>query len=311
MKITAIIVALNESEFIKACVKAIYPFVDRIKIQTGYDRSWSGSTVTPDNTISKILEIPDQEGKVSLFISRIPDESIARNWLMRSDGYNLNHQHSSTSSSKSQIQDFCGISDYFWIIDADEIYDPLTIPDILNYLKIHRPKILKIRGVNYFKSWNYQISPSDGFFQPGLIQRGVLFRENRNLVYSQLIQSLSRLVANKYWKSNSISNFLTSLSGEMLLPEEIAVFHHAAYVGSDTRIKKKIFNSVHYDKRMDEWYKNIWQKWTPEMNNLHPLYPSKFLGVKYVPTDSLPLSIKNEEWDNGYIERDQSMIEAL
>jgi len=303
MKISAIIVALNEAEFIQPCIKAIYPFVDRIKIQTGYDRSWSGSIVTPDRTIQKILEIPDQDGKISLHISRIPDEAIARNWLMRSDGYNLDHQHFSTSSSKSQIQSFCESSDYFWVIDGDEIYDPLTIPNILNYLNIHKPKILKIRGITYFKSWNYQISPSDRFFQAGLIQRKVLFRENRNLVYPQLLKNLSRLVNNKYWKFKTISSLLSSFSEEVFLPEEIAVFHHAAYIGSDTRIKKKIFNSVHYDKRMDEWYENIWQKWTPEMKNLHPLHPSNFLGVKYISTDCLPLFIRNEEWESEYIER--------
>jgi len=302
MKISAVIVALNEAEYIQPCIKAIYPFVDRIKIQTGYDRGWTGKVVTPDATVQKILEIPDRDGKISLHISRIPDEAIARNWLMRSDGYNLNHRHLSTTSSLDSIQNFCELSDYFWIIDGDEIYDPETIPDILNYVNINKPQVLKIRGINYFKSWNYQISPSDQFFQPGFVKRGMLFRENRNLLYPQIWSNLMRIVNNKYWRNKELTRFLNLFGLDSILPEEIGVFHHGSYVGSDARIRKKISNSGHYDKRMDEWYENIWEKWTPEMQNIHPIYPNRFLGVKHISTDCLPSSIKNEEWDFGYIE---------
>lgn len=99
MRISVIIIALNEAEFIEPCVKSVYPFVSRIKIQTNYDRSWSGEPVCPDKTINKILQIPDEEGKISLHISRMPDEALSRNWLMRSDGYSLNHRHKSTCGS--------------------------------------------------------------------------------------------------------------------------------------------------------------------------------------------------------------------
>jgi hypothetical protein len=302
MKISAIIVALNEAEFIQPCIKAIYPFVDRIKVQTGYDRSWGGTLVTPDQTVAKILAIPDPEGKISLHISRFPDEAIARNWLMRTDGYSINHNHNSTTSDSTKINSFCKSSDYFWIIDGDEIYDPATIPNILNYLEIHKPKILRIRGITYFKSWNYQISPSDNFFHPGLIQAGVLFQENRNLCQPQLLKLLNRCFNNKYWRFDKVENLIQSFLGESILPEEIGVFHHASYVGNETRMTKKIFNSVHYDQRMADWYENIWRKWSPEMKNLHPLNPPNFGGVTYIATKDLPKSIKDQEWEVGYLE---------
>ncbi len=302
MKISVIIIALNESEFIQPCIKAVYPFVNRIKVQTNYDRSWKKELVIPDNTVEKILELPDNEGKISLHISRMPDEAIARNWLMRSDGYLLNHNHKSTTSTCEEITDFCEDSDYFWVIDGDEIYDPRTIPKILDYVDTKKPNILKIRGINYFKKWNYQIIPSDNFYQPGFIKPNVLFRENRNLVLPSWSQFIQRLVKNKYWQSNLLSSSLDSLIGITHLPEEIAVFHHASYVGNDCRIEKKIFSSVHYEEKMKIWYDNIWKKWTYQSKNLHPLYPDVFKEVKYVSTDKLPSSIKNEKWPEGYLD---------
>jgi hypothetical protein len=303
MKISAIIVALNESEFIEPCIKAIYPFVDRIKIQTNYDRSWSGEAVSADTTIQKILEIPDTEGKISLHISRIPDEAIARNWLMRSDGYLLDHIHKSTTSTKEKIREFCEVSDYFWVIDGDEIYDPNTIPKILEYLESKKPQMLRIRGVNYFKTWNYQVVPSDNFYQLGFMKPGFLFRENRNILFPSWFSFTQRIINNKYWKLRLLSGkaFESSI-GLANLPEEIAVFHHGAYVGDDKRISKKIFFSVHYDERMKIWYETIWKQWTPKSTNLHPLCPEIFKGLEYIPTDKLPCSIKNQVWSDGYID---------
>lgn len=306
MKITAIVVALNEAEFIQPCLKAIYPFVDRIKIQTNYDRSWSGELITPDETVKKILEIPDEQGKISIHIYRIPDEAIARNWLMRCDGYYINHSHVSTTSNEFRIQDFCEKSDYFWIIDADEIYDQRTVPEILKYLKLNKPKILRIRGITYFKSWNYRISPSDNFYQPGLIKRGVFFNENRNI----FLPFWTRFLKNKYWQINQslIKMIDKYILGIDYLPEEIAVFHHGAYVGNDQRIAKKIFSSVHYDERMKHWYENIWKKWHPKLKNIHPLNPEVFQGVEYIPLDAIPDVIKNEEWADGYLEKSLNVL---
>ena len=299
MKITVIIVALNESEFIKPCIKAIYPFVDRIKVQTNYDRSWAGEFVSPDKTVEKILEIPDQQGKISLHISRLPDEAIARNWLMRSDGYLLDHLHTSTTSNREQIEEFCEKSDYFWIIDGDEIYDPETIPNIIDYLDFKKPKILKIRGINYFKTWNYRIFPEDMFFQPGFIKPGVLFSNNRNLVFPLIYRIIKKSLKNKHWSlkfpSERVFSDVTNLS------DKIGVFHHGCYVGDDGRMAKKVFFSGHYNEKMKDWYENVWKNWRPEYKNLHPLYPELFQGVKHVPTEQLPRSIRDEHWPQGYL----------
>lgn len=300
MKITAIMVALNEAPFIATAISAIYPFVDRIFIQTGYDRSWNNQRVQPDGTVEKILGLPDPDGKIALLIRKIPDEAIARNMLMRMDHYDLNHAHHNTVGM--DVGEFCKGADYYWVIDGDEIYDPRTIGPLLEYLKAKKPDVLSVRGLNYFKTWNYVVDPSDNFYQPGFVKAGVPFQENRLLVASRRW----RLLFNKYTRravSPELETRVRGLGGVMRAPEEIAVFHHAAYVGDDARIQKKIQLSVHRRQMMDTWFNEVWKKWTPEMKNLHPSNPPVFPGLKHVVTKELPPVIREAQWPDEYIQR--------
>ncbi len=301
MRITAIIVALNEAPFIGAAVSAIYPFVDKIFIQTGYDRSWNNQRVLPDGTVEKLLSLPDPQGKIALLIRRLPDEALTRNLLMRMDGYDLHHRHRNTVGMQREVELFCERADYFWIIDGDEIYDPRTIGSLLEYLKAKAPKVMYVRGVSYFRTWNYVVEPSDNFFQPGFVKPGIVFQENRNLE----VASYWRLLFNKYTRklgALSIEKRLQELGGITWAPEDLAVFHHAAYVGDDARIQKKIQLSVHNKDMMTTWFEDVWRKWTPGARNLHPVHPSNFAGLKYIPTADLPPIIKDTQWPEGFIE---------
>jgi hypothetical protein len=300
MRITAIIVALNEAPFIATAVAAIYPFVDRIFIQTGYDRSWNNQRVEPDGTVDEVLALPDPDGKISLLIRRIPDEALARNLLMRMDGYDLNHRHNNTVGMQAEVASFCEAADYFWVLDGDEIYDPRSIGALLGHLKATEPNVLLVRGINYFRSWNYVVDPSDNFFQPGFLKPGILFRENRNLDSSRYW----RLLFNKYTRrlgADGLEPRVRALTGIQRAPENVAVFHHAAYVGDDARMLKKIRLSVHHGEMLSTWFEDIWQKWTPTMRNIHPTVPSTFAGVKYVPTPELPPIIRDAKWPDGFV----------
>jgi hypothetical protein len=300
MRITAIIVALNEAPFIATAVAAIYPFVDRIFIQTGYDRSWNNQRVEPDGTVDEVLALPDPGGTISLLIRRIPDEALARNLLMRMDGYDLDHRHHNTVGMQAEVASFCEGADYFWVLDGDEIYDPRSIGALLGYLKATLPNVLLVRGINYFRSWNYVVDPSDNFFQPGFVKPGILFRENRNLDSSKYW----RLLFNKYTRrlgADGLEPRVRALTGILRAPEDVAVFHHAAYVGDDARMLKKIRLSVHHGEMLATWFEDIWQKWTPTMRNIHPTVPSAFAGVKYVPTPELPPVIRDAKWPDGFV----------
>jgi hypothetical protein len=53
--------------------------------------------------------------------------------------------------------------------------------------------------------------------------------------------------------------------------------HHLSYVRRDSDMWKKV-SSFEAAKEFDvqAWYDNVWLKWTPDMENLHPVVPHQF-----------------------------------
>jgi len=134
LKLHAIILALNEENFIKAAIDAIYTFCSAISVITQYDRDWYGNAVQPDETYKIVLNYPDKEGKINLVVRRMPDEAAARNMEMLSFNKKAYQNTLSHGRLMSDIANFHNPPDYFWVIDADELYDVATIPQIINYL---------------------------------------------------------------------------------------------------------------------------------------------------------------------------------
>ena len=54
---------------------------------------------------------------------------------------------------------------------------------------------------------------------------------------------------------------------------------------------------------LDGWLERVWDRWTPDMRDLHPVVPATFPRAVHVPTASLPLEVRDEPWPEGWIER--------
>src|SRR5207302_4404430 len=135
------------------------------------------NTIEPDRTADLVLKFPDPEGKIHLVARRFPDEAAARNAEMLSLTSRPERRVMSHGSSETRIRDFHRAPDYFWIVDADEFYDPASVPRILDYLKEKRPRGMRIHGFNYVKTWNRRV-PADvvRFCHFGFLRPGVLFK---------------------------------------------------------------------------------------------------------------------------------------
>lgn len=278
LKVHAIILALNEEVFIKAQLDTIYAFCDRISIITQYDRDWYGKTVIPDQTVPIILNYPDPGGKIHLVIRKLPDEAAARNMEMLSFTLKSCRGIMSHGNPISDIQDFHRPPDYFWIIDADEIYDPVSLPSILEYLTQKRPRGLRITGYNYIRSWNRRVPRSViDFTHFGFLKPGVLFEMRRTVSWNeQRLAKLLRILKLPDWSSRFF--------GFETCPEERGVFHHGCWLGNNQRISAKFIKSSH--KESQEW----------EASSIDQI-PFEFL-----PFEKLPLNIRTSIWPLGYIE---------
>lgn len=67
------------------------------------------------------------------------------------------------------------------------------------------------------------------------------------------------------------------------LPDYITM-HHYSYVRTNEEMKKKLSSFEHQHEIVPGWFENVWQAWTPEMTNLHPVHPKNW--HKAVPCKS-------------------------
>lgn len=262
----------------KVQLDTIYPYCNRISVLTQYDRDWYGNSVIPDKTVDIILNYPDSEGKIHLVVRRFPDEAAARNMEMLSFCSTPFKSILTHGRLFEEIKYFHQSPDYFWIIDADEIYDTKTIPAMLNYLSVKRPKGMRVTGYNYLRSWNQRI-PRDviDFTHFGFIKPGVLFTQRRVISWNE-----SRL--SKLFRKLRFPDMSSRLFGFITCPEDIAVFHHGCWLGDNNRIYAKFRKSSH-----------------AESKGYKPESVDNFV-FQNVHTDLLPDNIRNAQWPEGYLD---------
>jgi len=278
LKLHAIILALNEEKFIRNCIDAIYPHCSKISVITQYDRDWYGKLVTPDTTIQILLNFPDTEGKINIVIRRMPDEAAARNMEMLAFNH-ASYQHTqSHGRSIDDIKSFHQPPDYFWIIDADEIYDSSTLPAILNFLQKKRPRGMRVTGYNYLRTWNHRVPRSViDFTHFGFIRPGVLFEQRRVVSWNE-----SRL--QKLFKLLHLPDWSSKFYGFITCPENIGVFHHACWIGDNERLAHKFDKSSHRES----------QEWAPDSVDL--------ITSIHVPTKELPINIQSGNWPSHFFD---------
>lgn len=153
---------------------------------------------------------------------------------------------------------------YDWVIycDADERWTPSNLTKLLRHIEMAEKdgyQVIRSDMDTYWKSINFRISPTQTDFPVVAIRTSETFIRDR--------------------QSTGIAFHTTS------------VMHHLSYVRSDEDMLKKIQSfqhSVEFD--VMEWYNNVWLKWTPESENLHPVVPNQFAKAvwTYAPEGIIP-----------------------
>lgn len=281
LKIHAIVKALNEEHFIVNQLKTLYPFCDKISVLTQYDRDWYGKMVVPDKTVPLILDFPDPEGKIHISIRKFPDETSGVNMEMLSFSKKAYKHIIPHGSSLADIAHFHSPPDYFWYVDADEIYDVATIPALLEYLEKKRPRGLRVTGYNYIRTWNQRIPRSViDFTHFGFIKAGVLLEQHRTINWNE-----ARL--RKLCSILHLPDISGKLFGFAACPESVAVFHHGCWLGDNNRLASKFAKSSH--THTHNW----------EANSM-----DAFEQV-IIPNNDLPRNIVQAQWPANYFLYDQ------
>ncbi len=285
MNIHAIIIALNEEDFITETIRPLYGHCSGISVITQYDRDYYGKPVQPDTTIQKVLAYPDPIGKIHLVVRRYNDETASRNHEMMAVLQDASAGILSHGVPLKEIRRFHQKPDYFLIVDADEIYDINTIGGIIEYLGQHRPRAMRVSAYDYCHNWNRRTSRDEYVHHHfGFVKAGLMFEQRRVLTWNE-------------YRINRLFSFLgkrikagTRLYGFIDCPWEVGMLHHAGYVRRNRqRLREKMEKHSHLEAHTE----NFLDKWLDRK-------------LTYVPTNELPENIRNGEWPQGFFEEEST-----
>lgn len=113
------------------------------------------------------------------------------------------------------------------------------------------------RNMNtYFKTYYHRIEPKES--------------ARLDYCYRPIIAINPKLAK---WKD------IRACTGRVLeFPEDIILWHFA-YYRTDEAVRRKMEINSNADIVEENWYDNVWKKWTPEMRNFHVEFPEQFESV--------------------------------
>lgn len=289
LRLHAIYAVLNDLELLRASVRSIYDSVDGITITSGYDRDWKGAKYREEGIVDAVLSREfDPERKVELIVAWEPNESRARNRAMDyanppKRSRRVSRQHSG-DRQPPQV-------DYFWIVDADEIYERECISNLVSYVDAGRKPFYQVPALQYFQRWNYRVAGYEWF--TAFVRSDKRVGSSRD-PYASLIYRLAHRVGLP-------EQHAKRRIGLHKIPTDVGHFHHGSYVGPRERISVKVKNSSHADKMRQNWLEEVYDNWTLDTLDFHPVEPRAMASAEFIPTSALPVEIRRHEWPAGYL----------
>lgn len=280
MNIHAIIIALNEEDFITEAIRPLYEHCSGISVITQYDRDYYSKPVVPDSTVNLVLNYPDPAGKIHLVARRYNDETASRNHEMHALLFDASKGIQPHGVDERLIAAFHKTPDYFLICDADEIYDEATLPAIIEYLAKKKPRAMRVSGYNYFLNWNRR-EPREKYVhnQFGFVKAGLLFEQRRVLNWNE-----SRL--NKLGSKLGMPNIGSKIYGFIDCPWEVGMMHHAGYVRRNKdKLIEKMAKHSHLEAQAPEFLEQILKQ-----------------EFEFVETSLLPVNIQHGKWPESFFE---------
>ncbi|HEX4978765.1 MAG TPA: hypothetical protein VFV35_01755 [Acidimicrobiales bacterium] len=287
LRLHAIYLTLADGPFLEASILSVYDHVTGITVGTTYDRDWQGRPAQPEGALVERLRALDAQRKIEVVVLRETNEARARNRLM-----DLVASPSRVREVPQHDGDMApDPPDYFLIVDPDELWEAESLERLRAHAASDRGPRYRAGAVRYFRSWNVRVE--------GLEWSTVLVRSDRRLDHLRNWRvGLARRVAGRV----SPRRLRAALVGSEDVPADVAVFHHGSYVGDRARIERKLASFGHAAEVRPRWLTEVWDQWTPDTRDFHPVWPSLFPASVHVATSDLPSPIRSRPWPRGWIE---------
>lgn len=239
----AVYCVYDDETWLRESVASVYDACNVIYFLAD-DQPWHGEPTDNSGTLACIGGLPDPDKKIRVVRDSWQGETNQRNAgldILKDEGIN-----------------------YCFVVDADEIYDPQALRQMMLYADQHESVACwHMTWDTYWKSHEYVISPREPF-------KPVVFVKVGEARFDQY---------------RSVSS-----DSHGFIPPEVGYCHHMSYARSDDQILQKISTFSHATEVQQDWFQNVWMKWRPYDNkiNLHPTHPSAYERAVRQPLISLP-----------------------
>jgi len=249
MKFGLICCLYDDHEYLD-CVMVPFQRLDKVLIMVS-DRPWNGK---PSDT-SEVIQ------HVNRICAVMPNFELVRgNWATEKDQRNA-------GLAKLYKE---GI-DYTFIVDGDEIYHEAHVRNITQFaLANSAVAAFHIEWNTFWTKRYYAITPRENF-------KPVVLVKTSSFMFTGLRQGTTNITRadDKIFVSGAEKGKPQPYNYQVI-PPQVAICYHLSYARTDEAIKRKIETFSHATEIVDGWYEDVWQKWTPESTNLHPVTPMQY-----------------------------------
>jgi glycosyltransferase involved in cell wall biosynthesis len=173
--------------------------------------------------------------------------------------------------------------DYAFIIDSDEVYDPIQFLRIKSFISLN-PKYdaFHVEWNTYWKKDYYCINPRENY-QPVI---AVKVKHFQFIIIRGGITSVIR-------SGNTVIKSPMSEYNATLIPPAVGICHHLSYSRSDEYMLRKLETNSHHSEFIQDWYEKVWTSWTPDKMNLHPVTPQQYRIATKFDFSQFPQQLKS------------------
>lgn len=151
--------------------------------------------------------------------------------------------------------------DYALIVDADEWWSKGAINNIKNHIKLLPQDAYKAKLAFFFKRPNWKIEG---------------MKNNRAIVCIRTDKKFNTKYPRRFYGAKYV---------------DLGIIYHFSYVRTPKKIKEKLESFSHFDEIIQDWYNNVYMKFTLDSKNFHPVRPEEYPKCESI---ELPEYIKNK-----------------
>jgi FkbM family methyltransferase len=236
-------IVLNGMPFIEFAMRAVYDFAHEIVIVEGavkdclFAANLDGSS--SDGTVECIRNFPDPLKKIRLIQGQWPEKCEMQN---------------------AALEHVTG--DYVWLMDSDEVYRCADLEKVRQLVR-QDSSITQVNLIpdNFWKGFDYI------FVSPKFLDDAAHYRRIFKYVAGAKFSS-HRPPTMVHPGSMRGTEQINCIPGDVTRALGIVPFHYSYVAESQVAQKIELYNRYGWGKQwqidMNEWFRECWQKWTPE-----------------------------------------------